>query len=111
MGIRIHVVIVLFAIIGLVLPVFGQSILYDIPFEGEDIFLEKSIDVNILLVGDTWTSSEITKINNELPTSFEPVIHSTEKKSGIKYNYNYNFLSASEQDSSALFSFMKQKAE
>ena len=111
MGIRIHVVIVLFAIIGLVLPVFGQSILYDIPFEGEDIFLEKSIDVNILLVGDTWTSSEITKINNELPTSFEPVIHSTEKKSGIKYNYNYNFLSASEQDSSALFSFMKQNAE
>jgi len=71
-----------------------------------DIVLEKNLNVNLILVGDTWSSSEKSSITNGLSSFYDPIVVSTEKKAGIRYNYQYNFVSASEQQTKNLAKHM-----
>ncbi|MGQ0795138.1 MAG: hypothetical protein ACT4N5_03005 [Nitrosopumilaceae archaeon] len=85
----------------------AQSTVYNESSADQEIILEKTLQINILLVGDTWSSTEIADVKNNLRSSFKPIVESSGEPAGIKYNYEYNFLSASEKDSTDLFSFMK----
>lgn len=89
----------------------AQSTSYNESTADQEIILEKTLQVNILLVGDIWTSSEISEIKDKLHSSFEPIVVSTDKKAGIRYDYQYNFLSSSEKDSDGFFSFMKDNSQ
>jgi len=78
---------------------------------GKEIILEKTLEINIILIGDEWTSSEMDVIERNLPSSFDPSIILTGDKLGIRYNYEYSFFSQGPEKASAgLFSFMKSKA-
>ena len=67
------------------------------PFDS-DIVLEKNLDVNLILIGDEWSKAEKNSITSELPGYYDPIYVTTEEKVGIRYNYQYNFVSATEQD-------------
>lgn len=68
-----------------------------------DIILEKNLDVNLIIIGDTWTTSQKKSITNELPGYFDPIYVTNEEKVGIRYNYQYYFYS---EGSSELSKFM-----
>tara|TARA_B100001123_G_scaffold80536_1_gene91576 strand:+ start:133 stop:2568 length:2436 start_codon:yes stop_codon:yes gene_type:complete len=88
--------------IGLMVPnAFSATTTFD---EGEEkIILEKNIDVNLVLIGDSWLSSQVTAIKKDLVETYEPIYLLTNKKVGIKYNFEYNFLAVTEEDSKKLF--------
>ena len=88
--------------IGLMLPnAFSATSTFD---EGEEkIILEKNIDVNLVLIGDSWLSSQVTAIKKDLVETYEPIYLLTNKKVGIQYNFEYNFLAVTEEDSKKLF--------
>ena len=81
--------------IGLMLPnAFSATSVFD---EGEEkIILEKNIDVNLVLIGDSWLSSQVTAIKKDLVETYEPIYLLTNKKVGIQYNFEYNFLAVTE---------------
>ena len=74
-----------------------------------EIIAEKTIDVNLILIGDEWSSQQSKEIRNNLFLEYEPIVFGQDKI-GIHYNYNYNFLSVSEDDSKKLFEVMRQNA-
>ena len=76
----------------------------------ESIQFEKSLKINILLFGDSWSEQNISNIKSKLFSSYGPYVFSTEGKLGIKYKYEYNFYSGSETDNDKLFTFMKQNS-
>ena len=94
--------VLIFAMIGLMLPnAFSATSTFD---EGEEkIILEKNIDVNLVLIGDSWLSSQVTAIKKDLVETYEPIYLLTNKKVGIQYNFEYNFLEVTEEDSKKLF--------
>ena len=71
-----------------------------------EIILEKTIDINLILVGDEWSGPEKSSIKNTLPIFYDPIFVVTEEKVGVRYNYRYNFISVSEQDTAKLVDFM-----
>ncbi len=72
------------------------------------ILFEKPIDVNVILVGDKWSSAEIDRIEDNLRSSYEPLVVTTNEKAGIRYVYTYNFFHTSEENKVALFSFFEE---
>lgn len=91
----------------------GFSLIFGVPVPdsfGEQIILEKTLEINIIQVGDEWTSSEIQTIKNNLPSIIEPSIILTGEKAGLRYNYEYQFFSVSGESSTGFFSFMKNNA-
>ncbi len=97
--------------IGVMVPnVFAETTILSPSATGE-IITEKTIDVNLILIGDEWSSQQSTEIHKNLTLEYEPIIILSDiKKIGINYNYNYNFLSVSENDSDKLFEYMKKNA-
>ena len=75
-----------------------------------EIILEKSLDINLVLIGKEWSTSEAAKIRNSVLENFEPVHFMTQLQTGIKYNYNYNFLNTSNSDSEEFFDFLAENA-
>ena len=75
-----------------------------------EIITEKTIDVNLILIGDEWSSQQSKEIRKNLTLKYDPIIIMNDNKIGIHYNYNYNFLSVSEEDSKKLFEVMRQNA-
>ena len=74
-----------------------------------EIILEKTIDVNLILIGDEWSLQQSREIRKNLFLEYDPIVYGQDKI-GIHYNYNYNFLSVSEDDSKKLFEVMSQNA-
>ena len=105
------IAIVAVAMIGMMVPnVFAETTILSPSSTGE-IITEKTIDVNLILIGDEWSSQQSKEIRKNLTLEYEPIIiFSDIKKIGIHYNYNYNFLSVSENDSDKLFEYMKKNA-
>jgi hypothetical protein len=105
------IAIVAVAMIGVMVPnVFAETTILSPSATGE-IITEKTIDVNLILIGDEWSSQQSTEIHKNLTLEYEPIIIQSDiKKIGIHYNYNYNFLSVSENDSDKLFEYMKKNA-
>jgi hypothetical protein len=95
--------------IGLMVPnAFSATSTFD---EGEEkIILEKNIDVNLVLIGDSWLSSQVSAIKKDLVETYEPIYLPTKKKVGIKYNFEYNFLAVTEEDSKKLFDKIEENS-
>jgi hypothetical protein len=105
------IAIVAVVMIGMMIPsVFAETTILSPSATGE-IITEKTIDVNLILIGDEWSSQQSIEIRKNLTLEYEPIIILSDvKKIGIHYNYNYNFLSVSENDSDKLFEYMKKNA-
>jgi len=103
------IAIVAVTMIGVMIPsVFAET---SILSQNDDIITEKTIDVNLILIGDEWSSQQSKQIHKNLTLEYEPIVFlSYIVKIGIHYNYNYNFLSVSENDSDKLFEYMKKNS-
>ena len=101
------IAIVAVAMIGVMVPnVFAETSILSPSATGK-IITEKTIDVNLILIGDEWSSQQSKEIRKNLILEYEPIIIiGDNKKIGIHYNYKYNFLSVSENDSDKLFAYM-----
>jgi len=77
----------------------------------DEIILNQQIDVNLILIGDEWDGSFKNKIQSKLEKKYLPIVLSENNRAGIQYDYSYNFISASEQQSNDLFNLMKTENE
>ena len=82
---------------------------FQIPFDS-DIVLEKTMDVNLILIGETWSSSMKSSIENNLPKYRDQIFVTSQEKTGVRHIYNYNFVSVSEQEVNELSQFMKENS-
>lgn len=78
--------------------------------ESKDILITSDMQINLVVVGDNWTTEDKQAISSQLIKSYEPMILAENKPLGVEYNYNYNFVSASTTFSSGLFSFIDSVA-
>jgi len=76
----------------------------------DEIVVTQDLKINLILVGDTWDDALKNKIKPELISKYSPLVDSELHLAGIQYNYDYNFVSASEQVSNNLFDLMKNQA-
>ena len=78
-----------FAMIGLMIPnAFSATSVFD---EGEEkIILEKNIDVNLVLIGDSWLSSQVTSIKKNLVEQLKMHLHGGHQLY-LKNFYNLNY--------------------
>ena len=103
------IAIVAIAMIGVMVPsVFAETNFWYSNVSNE-IITEKTIDVNLILIGDEWSPQQPEQILKNLILEYEPIVFDNDKI-GIHYNYNYNFLSASENDSDKLFAYMTKNS-
>ena len=99
------IAIIAVSMIGVMIPsVFAETNFWYSNMSDE-IITEKTIDVNLILIGDEWSSQHPEQIRKNLILEYEPIVFDGDKI-GIRYNYNYNFLSVSENDSDKLFAYM-----
>ena len=77
----------------------------------DEIVLKQQIDVNLIMIGDEWDSNLESKVRNNLEKKYLPVILKENSRAGIQYDYSYDFISASEQQSNDLFNLMKTENE
>ena len=96
--------------IGVMVPNISAETKLLSPNTAGEIIVEKTIDVNLILIGDEWSSQQSKEIRKNLFLEYEPIVYFGQDKIGINYNYNYNFLSVSEDDSKKLFEVMRQNA-
>ena len=61
------------------------------------------LDVNLILVGDTWNSEIKDMIIENLNLEYSPFINAELNRAGITYHYDYNFVDVSENDSDDSF--------
>jgi hypothetical protein len=97
------------ALIGVMVPNISAETKLLSPNIAGEIIVEKTIDVNLILIGDEWSSQQSKEIRKNLFLEYEPIVY-FDSTIGINYNYNYNFLSVSEDDSKKLFEVMRQNA-
>lgn len=69
-----------------------------------EIVLEKTLRVNLLLVGDEWSRYDKSILDENLPSYYDPLFTAGGEKAGIRYLYEYNFVSI--PDSSGLVDTM-----
>ena len=72
------------------------------------IVLEKALDVNLILVGGEWSAYDISVLKRELPSYCDPVVTETGEKVGMRYLYEYNFVSR--PDASGLVGVMESNS-
>lgn len=75
-----------------------------------EILLQQKIDINMILVGESWKPTLIEKIKKDLQSNYKPIVASELERLGIQYDFQYNFVSTSEQANKDLFEFMKKEA-
>ncbi len=80
-----------------------------IPFD-KDIILEKTINVNLILIGETWSTDSKSSILNNLPTHRDPIFAQSQEKTGVRHTYDYNFISVSESEVNNLSKFMRENS-
>ncbi len=76
-----------------------------------EVVVSQNLDVNLILVGDTWTESLKNRIKPELTEKYLPIVSSELHLAGIEYNYIYNFVSAPDETSQKVFDHIKQNSE
>ncbi|MFQ5941537.1 MAG: hypothetical protein ACE5KA_07570 [Nitrososphaerales archaeon] len=72
----------------------------------KDIFIETDMQINLVLIGDSWSEEDKTEITKKLLQSYAPRISSKDEPAGVRYNYTYTFRSESQQFSEELFKFI-----
>ena len=80
-------------------------------YQPDEIVATQTLDVNLILVGDEWSSELKQKIKQNLNTKYSPFVNSELNRAGITYNYNFNFVSASESESNSLFDYVKTESK
>ena len=73
------------------------------------IVLERALDVNLILVGGVWSAYDISVLMRELPSYCDPVVTETGEKIGMRYLYEYNFVSR--PDASGLVEVMDSNSD
>lgn len=58
-----------------------------------DLMLEKTLQINMIMVGQEWSPLDAARILEELPSHHDPVFTATGDRVGIRYHYDYNFVS------------------
>lgn len=61
--------------------------------DGEPVILEKTIRVNLIMVGAEWSRHEISAISQRIPESYEPRFTIPDEEVGIRYLYEPEFIS------------------
>ncbi|MDA1346636.1 MAG: hypothetical protein O3C48_05405 [Crenarchaeota archaeon] len=80
-------------------------------YQPTEIIATQLLDVNLILVGDTWNPDLKKMIEKNLNTKYSPFIASELNRAGITYHYDFNFHNVSESDSNALFNFVKAESK
>ena len=73
------------------------------------IVLERALVVNLVLVGGEWSTYDISVLRRELPSYCDPVVTETGEKVGMRYLYEYNFVSR--PDASGLVDVMEANSD
>ncbi|MFQ5969907.1 MAG: hypothetical protein ACE5J2_05390 [Nitrososphaerales archaeon] len=71
-----------------------------------DIIFDTGMQINLVLIGDSWSEEDKNQITTRLLQSYTPIISSKDEPAGVRYNYTYNFKSEPEQVSEELFEFI-----
>ena len=79
-------------------------------YQPNEIVATQSLGVNLILVGDEWSTELKQSIKQNLNTQYSPFILSELNRAGITYHYNFNFVSASESESNDLFDYVKSES-
>ena len=74
----------------------------------DEIILERKLDINLILIGEEWTTGLKNEIKSELPVSREPHYVFQNEPIGIRHSYNYNFISVEEEKVNKVSSFMNE---
>jgi len=77
----------------------------------EEILVKQNLDVNLIIVGDDWNPKLQDKIKQKLAKSYKPIIAQELTRAGIEYNYNYNFVSTSDELDKKIIDFMNSKSQ
>ncbi|ARS64443.1 hypothetical protein NMSP_0823 [Candidatus Nitrosomarinus catalina] len=80
-------------------------------YQPDEIVVTQLLDVNLILVGDTWDSEIKDMITKNLNLEYSPYIALELNRAGITYHYDYNFVDVSENDSNDLFEYMKSESK
>ena len=74
------------------------------------IVIQRSYDVNLVLVGGQWSNPLKSKILEGLPAYRDPMYVKSMEMTGIRHNYNYNFASVPGEDVAELAGFMERNS-
>lgn len=77
----------------------------------DEILVKQNLDINLIIVGDDWNPKLQDKIRQKLAKSYKPIIAQELTRAGIEYNYNYNFISTSDELDKKVIDFMNAKSE
>jgi hypothetical protein len=80
-------------------------------YQPDEIVVTQLLDVNLILVGDTWDSKIKDMITENLNLEYSPFISKELNRAGITYHYDYNFVEVSENDSDELFDYVKSESK
>ena len=80
-------------------------------YQPDEIVVTQLLDVNLILVGDTWDSEIKDMITDNLNLEYSPFISAELNRAGITYHYDYNFVELSENDSDELFDYVKSESK
>ena len=80
-------------------------------YQPDEIVTTQLLDVNLILVGDTWNSEIKDMITDKLNSKYSPFISKELNRAGITYHYDYNFVEVSENDSDKLFDYVKSESK
>jgi len=74
--------------------------------EPKDLIIDTEMQINLVMIGDTWSDADKEGITNKLLKTYTPTIFFEDRAAGVKYNYAYNFVSVSEPTADKLFKFI-----
>ena len=80
-------------------------------YQPEEIVVTQLLDVNLILIGDTWDSEIKNMIKDNLNSKYSPFIGAELNRAGITYHYDYNFVEVSENDSDELFDYVESESK
>jgi len=80
-------------------------------YRPDEIVVTQLLDVNLILVGDTWNSEIKDMVTDNLNLEYSPFISKELNRAGITYHYNYNFVEVSKNDSDNLFDYVKSESK
>ncbi|MFQ5970571.1 MAG: hypothetical protein ACE5J2_08785 [Nitrososphaerales archaeon] len=72
----------------------------------KDVIINAKMQINLVLIGDTWSGQDKGNITVKLLKTYSPTIFFENRTAGVTYNYTYNFDSVSEEIADELFKFI-----
>lgn len=72
----------------------------------QGIIIDTSVQINLVMVGDTWSQEDQKGILDKLAKSYVPNIFYEKRSAGVNYTYNYVFTNMTAEKSDELFAYM-----